>query len=119
MTAASADTASNPCSMFGTFNLRSDTDLVSFQRAFNALCEHLRDKEYLVSWRLWERAYHDGYDANFPDTTIVIEMCFHDRNAALESWDYLQSGSSPAGSLHRAVNGKVTDAHFVLCREIT
>lgn len=118
MTPGSADISSSQYSMFGTFNLRSDTDLPSFQKAFHALCEHLRDKEYLGSWRLWERAYHDGYDANFPDTSIVIEMCFHDRKAALESWDIMQSGSSPVGSLHRAVTGKVTDPHFVLCREL-
>ena len=110
---------SNPCSMFGTFNLRSGSDLASFKQAFYALCEHLRDKEHLQSWRLWERAYHEGYDADFPDTSIVIEMCFHDRQAALESWGYLESGVNPVGSLHFAVTSQVKDTHFVLCLQIS
>jgi len=109
----------NSCSMFGTFNLRNESDLASFKQAFDALCEHLWGKEHLQSWRLWERAYHEGYDADFPNTSLVIEMCFRDRQAALESWSYIESGVSPIGSLHFAVTSQVKDTHFVLCRQVS
>ncbi|MEM9104672.1 MAG: DUF6614 family protein [Pseudomonadota bacterium] len=104
-----------PCSMLGTFNLRGNADLKSFRSAFDALCAHLRRKGHLQSWRLWQRAYHPGYDANFPETSIIIEMCFHNHDEALECWDYFETGGDTVNPLHRAVNSKVCDAHFVLC----
>ncbi|MEM7289983.1 MAG: DUF6614 family protein, partial [Pseudomonadota bacterium] len=69
------------CSMFGAFNLKDDTDIESFGQAYNAFCKHLKAKGYLVSWRLFERAFHDGYDANCPSSRILIEMKFHDHQA--------------------------------------
>ncbi|MEM1048399.1 MAG: DUF6614 family protein [Pseudomonadota bacterium] len=112
------DSSARPCSLFGTFNLRGSTDLASFKQAFDALCEHLRDRRYLQTWRLWERAYHDGYDAGFPDTSLVVEMGFPTHRAALEVWDCFESRVDPVGSLHLAVNSKVKDARFVLCRQL-
>lgn len=104
-------------SMFGAFNLREGIDLQSFRLAFNAFCEHLKLQGYVYSWRLWERAYHDGYDTRFPDVGVVIEMCFQNYRTSLESWDYIEGGSEPMQTLHREVNSKIRDAHFVLCNE--
>lgn len=106
------------CSMFGTFNLRSETDIAAFKRSFDGLCAHLKTEGYLHSWRVWERVYHEGYDARFPSTSVILEMCFHDDAASYDNWDYIQSGGEPVRSLHAAVTRQVTDAHFVLCREL-
>ncbi len=107
-----------PCSMLGTFNLRSNTDLRAFRAAFDSLCEHLRRRGHLHSWRIWQRAHHPGYDANFPDTSIIMEMCFHNHDEALECWNYFETGGDDINPLHRAVNRKVCDAHFVLCMQM-
>lgn len=113
------DNQPTPCSMFGTFNLRNDSDLASFKQAFDAFCEHLKMEGYVHSWRLWERAHHEGYDTRFPDTSIILEMCFHDDKASLDCWDYIQGTPDPTRSLHFAVTSQVKDTHFVLCRQIT
>lgn len=110
--------ASGGCSLFGTFNLRRNTDIASFQSAFDAMCAHLKDKGYLHSWSLWERAYHDGYDAGFPERSVILEMCFVDEAASHANWDYIKSGDEPIRTLHIAVNQQVKDAHFVLCRRV-
>lgn len=102
------------CSMFGAFNLRSGFDLITFKSAFNAFCDHLEEAGYLRSRRLWQRAYHEGYDTRFPDAGIVIEMCFHSHQAALDAWDYVESGTEPLRSLHAAMNKQIQEAHFVL-----
>jgi hypothetical protein len=104
-------------SMFGAFNLREGGDLLSFRLAFDAFCEHLKLKGYLHSWRLWERAYHDGYDTRFPDVSVIIEMCFLHHRASLDAWDYIESSSEPMKTLHREMNSRIRDAHFVLCNE--
>ena len=105
------------CSMFSAFNLCEGKDLSSFKQAFNAFCEHLRQSGYLHSWRLWERAYHEGYDTRFPDVGVILEMCFQDHQTSLHAWDYIEAGSEPIKTLHYAMYSQVRDAHFVLCNE--
>jgi len=106
--------STTPTSMFGTFNLRDGTDLPAFKQAFDAFCEHLQIQGFVASWRVWHRAYHAGYDARFPDTAVIVEMCFHTHQAALDSWDYIEGRTEPIHALHADVNRRVTDAHFVL-----
>lgn len=103
--------------MFGAFNLRSDNNLFAFQQAFDAFCEHLKEADYLKSWRLWERAYHEGYDMNFSNVSVLLEMRFHDHKSALDAWDYVESKSEPMHRLHVAMNTQITNTHFVLCNE--
>ncbi len=105
-------------SMFGAFNLREGIDLSSFKLVFDDFCEHLKLKGYLHSWRLWERAYHEGYDARFPNVGVIIEMCFLDYQASLNAWDYIEARTEPMKTIHRKMNSKITDTHFVLCNEI-
>ncbi len=57
------------------------------------------------------------YDTRFPDVGVVIEMCFQNYRTSLESWDYIEGGSEPMQTLHREVNSKIRDAHFLLCNE--
>lgn len=102
------------CSMFGAFNLRKGKTISTFKQAFDAFCEDLKTEGYLHSWRLWERAYHEGYDTKFPDVGILLEMCFHNHNASLECWDYVEAGSEPMKTLHVAMNRQVQDAIFAL-----
>jgi hypothetical protein len=104
-------------SMFGAFNLRENTDFPRFKSAFDSFCNHLKDEGYLASWRLWERAYHDGYDTRFPDASVVLEMCFQDHQTALDAWDYIESKEEPMHGLHKAMNAQITDTYFVLCNE--
>lgn len=104
--------------MFGTFNLRADTDLGTFKSAFDAMCEHLQQMGFVHSWRMWERVYHQGYDASFPTTSIILEVCFYNEAASQECWDYIQSRTTPIDSLHTCVTRQVTDTHFVLSRRI-
>jgi len=107
------------CSMFGAFNLREGIELSAFKRAYDAFCEHLSQQGYVHSWRMWERTYHSGYDTRFPEVTVMVEMCFHDHDASLASWDYVEAAEEPLRILHVAVNSKVQDTLFVLYREIT
>lgn len=104
--------------MFGAFNLRSGCDLASFKAAYDPYCEHLKERGYLQSWRVWRRAYHDGYDARFPEVSVLIEMRFHDHAAALACWDYVEAGSEPMKSLHVAANRQVTEPIFALWHEL-
>lgn len=110
---------SEKCSMFGAFNLREGVNLQDFKQAYDALCEHLSQQGYVHSWRIWNRANHAGYDARFPEVEVMVEMCFHDHDASLASWDYLETPDEPSRSLHKAVNTKVIDASFVLLRQLT
>ena len=103
--------------MFGAFNLREGTDLPSFKLVFDDFCEHLKLNGYLHSWRLWERAYHEGYDAGFPNVRVIIELCFPDYQTSLDAWDYIEAGMEPMKTIHHKMNSKVRDAHFVLCKE--
>jgi hypothetical protein len=107
------------CSMFGMFNLRGGIDLPAFKTDYDALCEHLNLEGYLISWRMWERAYHHGYDAGYPEVAVMIEMCFHDHAASLACWDYVEANEEPLKTLHMAVNSKVENSMFVLHREVT
>lgn len=109
--------AEKSSSMFGAFNLREGTDLQAFKLSFDLFCEHLRLKGYLHSWRLWERAYHEGYDTRFPDVGVVIEMRFLDYHAALVAWDYIEAATEPMRTIHREMNSKIQSSHFVLCNE--
>lgn len=104
--------------MFGAFNLRSGIDLLTFKKAYDGLCEHLNQQGYVHSWRIWERAYHSGYDTRFPEVAVMVEMCFHDHDASLACWDYVEAGEEPLQTLHVAVNSKVVDSLFVLYREL-
>ena len=104
--------------MFGTFNLKSGYNLTTFKAAFDACCEHLSEAGHLRSHRLWRRAYHEGYDAGFPDTGIVLEMCFHSHRASLDAWTYIENRSEPLKSLHMAMIKQVEETHFVLLREV-
>jgi len=104
--------------MFGAFNLRDGCDLASFKQAFEAFSQHLKDEGYLLSWRMWQRARHDGYDSNFPELEVMIEMTFVDHAAAQESWDYVESRSEPMHGLHIASNAQIKDAFFVLMNEV-
>ncbi|MEM9342184.1 MAG: DUF6614 family protein [Pseudomonadota bacterium] len=106
-------------SMLGTFNLRDTTDLATFKADFDALCTHLVDVGMLLSWRLLERAYHDGFDAAFPETHLVIEMRFRDHETAQKTWDHFASHKPPISALHGAVTRQVKDAHFALCHEVS
>ena len=106
------------CSMFGGFNLRDGNDLASFKSAYDAFCLHLKDQGYVTSWRVWKRAYHDGYDSNFPDVAVMIEMAFPDHAASLACWDYVESQSEPMHSLHLATNIQVKDTFFTLMQEL-
>lgn len=112
------NTNTSSCSMFGAFNLQSGKTLLTFQLAFDAFCTHLKEVGYVPSWRVWERAYHDGYDTRFPDVSVMIEMRFHTYEAAMEAWDYIESKSEPMHGLHVAMNMQVTDSYFVLCNEV-
>jgi hypothetical protein len=105
--------------MFGVFNLRKGVDLQTFKQAFDAFCIHLTQRGYVHSFRVWKRAHHSGYDANFPDVEVMVEMSFHDHGASLACWDYVEAHQEPIRTLHIAVNGKVTDARFVLFQEVT
>ncbi len=106
------------CSLFGAFNLREGISLQEFKQAYDAMCEHLRQQGYLQRWRIWERAYHSGYDARFPEVEVMVEMCFHNHEASLTSWDYVEAADEPLRSLHTDVNNKVVDAMFVLFRDL-
>ena len=106
------------CSMFGAFNLRHDVELSAFKYSFDAFCEHFHQQGHVHSWRLWERAFHKGYDSNFPDVRIMLEMCFHNYEASLISWDLIEEGGEPLKSLHIHVIEKVVDSIFVLHREV-
>ncbi len=105
-------------SMFGAFNLREGIELSAFKQVYDTFCEHLNQQGYVHSWRLWKRAYHSGYDAQFPDVGVMVEMCFHDHAASLASWGYVKADEEPMRSLHVAVNTKVIDAFFVLFEEV-
>lgn len=108
---------SDTCSMLGAFNLRKGYDLETFKAAFDAFCDHLTQTGYLHSHRLWQRAYHSGYDTLFPNARIVIEMRFHSHQASLDAWDYVEDHCEPLRSLHVAMNKQVTETHFVLLHE--
>ncbi len=110
--------SSDTCSMFGAFKLRTGYDLETFKAAFDAFCEHLKQTGYLHSHRLWQRAYHEGYDTRFPNAGIVLEMCFHHHQASLDAWDYVEARSEPLRSLHIAMNKQVKETHFVLLHEV-
>lgn len=105
---------SDSCSMFGAFNLRDRQTISSFEQSFDAFCEHLKSKGYVHSWKVWERAYDDGYDSQFPNVEILVEMCFYDHQASQHSWDYVESGSEPIKTLHIAVIRQINDAMFAL-----
>ncbi len=105
---------SGNCSMFGAFNLQDGQTISSFEQAFDAFCNHLKSEGYVHSWKVWNRAYHEGYDARFPNVEVLVEMCFHDHQASLRCWDYVESGSEPMNALHVAVNRQVKDAMFAL-----
>lgn len=49
-----------PGSMFGTFNLRPDTDLAAFKQAFDTFCAHLQTKGFVTSLRVWHPACRAG-----------------------------------------------------------
>ncbi len=105
---------SGNCSMFGAFNLQDGQTISSFEQAFDAFCNHLKSEGYVHSWKVWNRAYHEGYGARFPNVEVLVEMCFHDHQASLRCWDYVESGSEPMNALHVAVNRQVKDAMFAL-----
>ncbi|MCR9139438.1 MAG: hypothetical protein NXI27_25785 [Alphaproteobacteria bacterium] len=92
--------------------------MASFQEAFDAFCEHLKSKGYLHSWRLWQRTPHEGYDSGFPDLAILLEMCFHNHQASLDCWDYVEAGTAPLNTLHVAMNRQIQEAMFALYHEI-
>ncbi|MEM7176436.1 MAG: hypothetical protein AAF503_01920 [Pseudomonadota bacterium] len=108
-----------PCdattSMFGAFNLRPGRDLSTFKPAFEAFCTHLHEVGHLDAWRLWERAAHEGYNAGFPDVSVMLELCFHDHQASLDAWDYIEGNTQPMRRLHHALIGQITDSIFILC----
>jgi hypothetical protein len=114
-----ADQKPDFCSMFGVFNLREGIELPEFKLAYNAFCIHLSQRGYVHSSRVWRRAYHSGYDANFLEFSIIVEMCFHNYAASLECWRYVEANEEPIRTLHVAMNKKVMEARFVLCREGT
>lgn len=102
------------CSMYGMFNLRETTDIERFKKAFDAFSSHLKDQNFVHDWRMFKRSYHDGYDADFPDLTIMVEVRFIDRAAADASWAYVEAGEEPLRGLHRAVNVSIKQSMFVL-----
>lgn len=111
--------ASNaPCSMSGAFELHDGCDLASFKPAVDEFSQHLRDEGYLLSWRIWRRARHDGYDSNSPDLEVMIEMTFVDHAAAVESWEYVERWLKPMQGLHIASNAQIRDPFFVLMNEV-
>ena len=103
--------------MFGAFNLRADVILKDFKLDFDAFCQHLKVEGHLRDWRLWERAYHAGYDTRFPEVRIIIEMRFAHYQASIDAWDFVVAASETTRTLHRRMNSKICDAHFVLCNE--
>lgn len=106
------------CSMFGGFNLRDGSDLASFKLAFDAFADHLKDEGYLLSWRVWQRSKHDGYDSNFPGVEVMIEMTFKDRAMAEASWDYVERRSKPMHGMHVSAYRQIKDPFFVLMSEV-
>ncbi|MEM9138941.1 MAG: DUF6614 family protein, partial [Pseudomonadota bacterium] len=100
-----SEETSRPCSMFGAFDLRPGHELAAFKAAFGAFCQHLKDEGYLVSWRIWKRSRHPGYDSQFPDIEVMIEMVFANRAAAEASWAYVEGGSNPMRRLHHGAYG--------------
>ncbi|MEM1021484.1 MAG: DUF6614 family protein [Pseudomonadota bacterium] len=104
--------------MFGAFNLKKGADITTFQTAFDAFCEDLQEAGFVTHWRLWQRAYHDGYDADFPDLAILVEVCFKSRAAAEDSWAYIEAAQGPIQGLHMGVNAQLTQSMFVLFEAI-
>lgn len=102
------------CSMYGMFNLRTSTDLERFKNAFDAFSSHLKDQSFVHDWRIFKRSHHDGYDADFPDMAVMVEVRFLNRAAADASWAYVAAGDEPLRSLHRAVNLSIKQSMFVL-----
>ncbi|MCL6285107.1 hypothetical protein M3P21_16375 [Ruegeria sp. 2012CJ41-6] len=100
--------------MFGAFNLRDGHDLTSFKTAFDRFSEHLVQQGFVHAWQVWHRAYHDGYDARFPEVSVLVEMRFHDHTASLACWNYVEAGTEPLKSQHIAVNQQVSDPIFAL-----
>ena len=47
----------------------------------------------------------------------MVEMCFHNHDASLASWDYVEAAEEPLRTLQVAVNSKVQDSLFVLYRD--
>lgn len=107
-----------PCSMFGAFDLREGVSLAAFKGAFDAFCRHLQDSGHVAHWRVWKRSPHHGYDADFPDVAVMVEVCFHSRDHADAAWNSLESRSKEIAPLHAAVLSKVTQTMFVLFEEV-
>ncbi|WP_367575955.1 DUF6614 family protein [Pelagibius sp. Alg239-R121] len=104
--------------MFGAFDLQAGNDLVSFKKAFDGFCEHLRQQGHVHSWRLWERLPHGGYDNRPPPVPILVEMRFHDHPASLACYKYVEANQEPLRTLHRSMNQQINDTFFALYREL-
>lgn len=105
--------------MFGVFDLKEGCTLATFRAAFAAFSEHLQARGFLTTWRVFKRSRGTGYDADFPDREIMVEMCFVSRAAALESWDYVAAGGEGVSALHRRVNAQLSQFMFVLFEDVT
>lgn len=102
------------CSMFGVFNLQKSVDLAGFKISFDAFGAHLKQAGFVQDWRVLQRSAHDGYDADFPDLSVMVEVRFNDRAAADAGWAYVEAAEDPLHSLHLAVNLSIKDSMFVL-----
>ncbi|MFA3916425.1 hypothetical protein AB1E33_05480 [Ruegeria sp. 2012CJ15-1] len=73
-----ANRQTEACAMYGAFNLQDGHDLASFEVASDRFSEHLVQQGFVHAWQIWFRAFHDGYDARFPEVSVLVEMRFYD-----------------------------------------
>lgn len=106
--------------MHGIFDLKDTQGDAVFASAFNAFCEHLKSKRYVVRYSFAKRAPHVGYDRVPPNTLYYVSIDFPDMTTANACYAYVAADKEPLRTLHREVYSRVVkeSARFYLFEDI-
>jgi len=60
--------------MHSLFDLVESCSVADFQDTVNALAQHLKERDLLVSSRFMRHEPHDGYNANEPSSSYYLAI---------------------------------------------